>query len=141
MHPAQIFSMVNGLAFTQWLLMVILPNWKFTQWAVRKRVVPLVLSAAYCIYIAGFFKVQGGFKSLIDVRLLFSNDQLLLAGWVHYLAFDLLIGFYIFESARAKSIHYLLIIPCLILTFMFGPCGYLLYQLIQKIKTSNERTI
>ena len=35
---------------------------------------------------------EGGFGSLADVATLFQKQELLLAGWIHYLAFDLFIG-------------------------------------------------
>ncbi len=135
MNTAQVFSIVSTIAASQWLLLIILPKWKITQWLIHYPVVPLLLSVIYCVYIAGFFSIQGGgFNSITQVRQLFSDDKLLLAGWVHYLAFDLLVGFSIIKSAQTKSITHWLVIPCLILTFMFGPCGFLLYQIIQKIK-------
>jgi hypothetical protein len=131
----EVFSAVGAVAALQWLLLMVLPKWKVTRWLIDHAVVPLLLSLVYCIYIAGFFQVHGGgFGSLQQVRVLFSNDNLLLAGWVHYLAFDLLIGFTIIRSAQAKAVPHWLVIPCLVLTFMFGPCGFLLYQIIKKIK-------
>jgi hypothetical protein len=137
MNPAQIFSIVSALAAMQWLLIMILPKWRVTQWLINYTAVPLLLSVIYCIYIVSFFSVKGGgFGSIPEVRTLFSNDNLLLAGWVHYLAFDLLIGFSIIKSSEAKAISHWLVIPCLVLTFMFGPCGFLLYQIVRKIKTT-----
>lgn len=137
MNQAQVFSIVSALAAMQWLLLIILPKWKVTQWLINYPAIPLLLSVIYCIYIGGFFNIKGGgFGSIPEVRTLFSNDNLLLAGWVHYLAFDLLIGFSILKSAQAKAISHWLVMPCLALTFMFGPCGFLLYQIVQKIKTS-----
>jgi hypothetical protein len=137
MNPDQVFSAVGAIAALQWLLLIVLPKWKVTTWLIDHAVVPLLLSVIYCIYIMGFFNTSGGgFNSLQQVHVLFNNDNLLLAGWVHYLAFDLLIGFSILKSAQAKSISHWLLIPCLALTFMFGPCGFLLYQIIQKVKTS-----
>jgi hypothetical protein len=137
MAPAQVFSAVSAIAALQWLLLILIPRWKITQWLINYTAVPLLLSVIYCIYIAGFFGMQGGgFSSIQQVRTLFTSDNLLLAGWVHYLAFDLLIGFSIIKSAQAKNLSHWLVIPCLALTFMFGPCGFLLYQAIQKIKTN-----
>jgi hypothetical protein len=137
MSTEQVFSAVSTIAALQWLLLIVLPKWKVTHWLIDHAVIPLLLSLVYCIYIADFFKADGGgFGSLQQVRILFSNDNLLLAGWVHYLAFDLLIGFTIIKAAQTKLISHWLIIPCLVLTFMFGPCGYLLYQIIIKIKTT-----
>jgi hypothetical protein len=137
MDQAQVFSIVSAIAALQWLLLILLPKWKVTQWLASHLAVPLLLSVIYCIYIAGFFNIHGGgFGSIQEVRTLFRDDNLLLAGWVHYLAFDLLIGFSIIKSAQANAISHWLVIPCLALTFMFGPCGYLLYQIIYKIKSS-----
>ena len=137
MNPGQVFSAVGAIAALQWLLLIALPKRKVTTWLIDHAAVPLLLSVIYCIYIMGFFNTPGvGFNSLQQVHALFNNDNLLLAGWVHYLAFDLLIGFSILQSAQAKSISHWLLIPCLALTFMFGPCGFLLYQIIQKVKTS-----
>jgi len=135
MDTSQIFSLAGSLAALQWLLLIILPKWRVTLWLIRYPMVPIVLSGIYCIYITGFFSISGGgYKSLQQVRTLFANDNLLLAGWVHYLAFDLLIGFAIIRSSQEKTISHWLVIPCLVLTFMFGPLGFLLYQIIKKIR-------
>jgi hypothetical protein len=58
---------------------------------------------------------------------LFANRWLLLAGWVHYLVFDLLVGRWEVLDARDRQISHAVVIPCLLLTFMFGPAGWLLY--------------
>jgi len=70
---------------------------------------------------------DGGFSSLAEVARLFENPSLLLAGWVHYLAFDLFIGAWEVRDARRLGIPHLLVVPCLVLTFMLGPVGLLLY--------------
>jgi len=135
MDTSKIFSLVSSLAAIQWLLLVILPKWRVTLWLITYPLVPIVLSVIYCIYITGFFSISGGgYESLQQVRTLFANDSLLLAGWVHYLAFDLLIGFAIIRSSQERTISHWLVIPCLVLTFMFGPVGFLLYQIIKKIR-------
>ena len=52
---------------------------------------------------------------------------MLLAGWIHYLAFDLFIGGWETRDAVRNGIPHLLVIPCLLLTFMLGPIGLLAY--------------
>ncbi len=90
--------------------------------------VPVVLAAIYSAIVAlRFFGAQGGFSSLADVALLFSNPWMLLAGWIHYLAFDLLIGTWEARDVRDRGIPHLLVLPCLTGTFLFGPAGWLLY--------------
>jgi ABA DEFICIENT 4-like len=61
------------------------------------------------------------------VRLLFQDDYLLLAGWIHYLAFDLFIGGWEARDAKRLGLPHLLLVPCLVLTFLFGPVGLLAY--------------
>jgi len=70
------------------------------------------------------------------VAQLFENHWLLLAGWVHYLAFDLFIGAWETRDAMARRIPRLLLAPCLVLTFMLGPIGLLCYHAVRA--RSNE---
>lgn len=134
MNSSPIFSLVSTIAAIQWSILIVLPKWKITKWLIAYAAIPIFFSLLYAFFIVGFFNLPGaGFGSIAKVRTLFSNDNLLLAGWIHYLAFDLLIGFHILKSAQSNAIAHLLVIPCLILTFMFGPCGYLLYQVIFKL--------
>jgi heme A synthase len=75
------------------------------------------------------------FGSLDGVMNLFQNKTLVTAGWVHYLAFDLMVGIWIKRNSMKYGISHWLIIPCLLFTFMLGPVGLLLYLLIRFIKT------
>jgi len=122
-----IFSIVNLFALVGWVLLAALPG---RRWAERVSgwVVPGVLAASYVAIIAGSWgRSPGGFSSLTDVALLFDNPWLLLAGWVHYLAFDLLIGGWIVRDARERGISHGWVLPSLVLTFLFGPAGWLSY--------------
>ncbi|MCE9600023.1 MAG: DUF4281 domain-containing protein [Spirochaetia bacterium] len=82
-------------------------------------------------WLHSFGKTQGGFGSLEGVSLLFQNPYALLAGWIHYLAFDLFVGSWISAHAAKHSISRFLILPCQFLTFMFGPVGLLSYLLLR----------
>jgi hypothetical protein len=133
--PEQVFNIASMVAGVQWLLLIFVPNSKLNSWLMRFAVVPLFLSVIYCVYIIDSFSIaDGGYGSIKQVRALFSHDRLLLAGWVHYLAFDLLIGFSLTREATARQLSRWLVIPCLFLTFMFGPVGFLTFQIIKKIK-------
>lgn len=128
MAPDQIFSMANGAALCCWLLLIALPGRAWVSRVVAGAVVPAALAVLYTVLIAMyFFRSDGGFSSLTDVARLFSHPWLLLAGWIHYLAFDLLVGSWEARDARARGISHLFVVPCLLLTFLFGPAGWLLY--------------
>lgn len=132
MKAEQIFSIASTLAIASWLLLAVAPRWRFTRLAVLSGAIPLLLSAAYLILIVLFFgSAEGGFDSLANVMKLFTNEWVVLAGWIHYLAFDLFVGSWEVKDSQANGITHWLVIPCLFLTFMFGPVGFLLYSVLR----------
>lgn len=137
MTPALVFSICSTLVLPQWLLMIIAPKWKVTQQLVTLRIIPFLLAIVYAAYIIPSFFFgggEGGFGSLAEVMLLFTKEEAVLAGWIHYLAFDLLIGGWVLKTAQRKGIHHGLVIPCLVGCFMLGPIGFLVFWLICKFK-------
>ncbi|MEO1258806.1 MAG: ABA4-like family protein [Bacteroidota bacterium] len=134
MNPDLVFTICNTIVLPQWLLMIVAPRWKVTQWLIRQPVIPVALSLVYIAYVASVFGVEGGgFGSLAEVKKLFTVDGAVVAGWVHYLAFDLLIGSWTLVKSQKHGISHFLIIPCLLLTFMAGPVGWLLYFVIRSV--------
>jgi hypothetical protein len=134
MTPTVLFDAANWFAIAGWLALIVAIVMNHA-W-LRDKLVgiywPLVLSVGYCIAIyLGFGQSGGGFDSLAAVRKLFSNDWALLAGWVHYLAFDLFVGAWIAGAAIRDGVSRWFLIPVLPLTFLFGPGGFLLYQALK----------
>lgn len=122
-----IFSAVNLLALSSWVLLVVFPRRRFTE-LVASQLAPALLCVAYAAVVVTLWgRIPGGFSSLAAVRQLFDNPWMLLAGWIHYLAFDLFVGSWIVRDARNRGIAHGLLLPLLPLTFMFGPAGYLSY--------------
>ena len=115
-----------------WLLLIFLPRWKYSASVISAVVIPTLLALLYAwLSLVHLNSTDGGFGSLAEVRLLFSNDFLLLAGWIHYLAFDLFIGSWEIRDSQKQGIHHFAVIPCLILTFLLGPVGLLCYLAIR----------
>ncbi|MBA3322705.1 MAG: DUF4281 domain-containing protein [Pyrinomonadaceae bacterium] len=128
MSPEQLFSLCGALVLPGWLLLIFVPRWKWTARVIAAWVLPLTLAVVYLVLVATHFgDSEGGFGSLAEVSRLFQNPHNLLAGWIHYLAFDLFIGSWEVRDAQRIGIHHLLVVPCLILTFLLGPVGLLLY--------------
>jgi hypothetical protein len=125
-----LFSLAGLVVVPGWLMLLLAP----AGWRVRAFVVlsALLLSLLYAGLIGTFWmQGQGGFGSLADVAALFAHPGLLLAGWVHYLAFDLLVGLWEREEATRIGLSRWLLAPCLALTFMFGPIGWLLFMTLR----------
>jgi hypothetical protein len=132
MTANHVFSIVNPIALLSWLLLIALPRRRWVIDVVAGFAVPVLFAIVYtAIILTNFFGSAGGFSSLPDVALLFSNPWLLLAGWTHYLAFDLLVGTWEVRDAGERGVSHLLLVPCLVLTFLFGPAGWLLYQVLR----------
>ena len=126
-----VFSACNMLALVGWLLLLALPR---NQRALRiaGTVIPLLLAEVYLVvFLLNVRGSSGGFSSLAGVAQLFANHWLLLAGWVHYLAFDLFIGAWETRDAMARGVSRLLLAPCLFMTFMLGPIGLLCYHIVR----------
>lgn len=136
MDPQSLFGICNLAAMVGWLILILSRYIKIADIIIQKGVIPILLSLVYLYLIIGYFgSGDGGFGSIEEVRQLFQSDHALLAGWVHYLAFDLWLGCWELGDARKNGVPHLLLIPCFFLTFMFGPIGLLTYLLIRTIIT------
>jgi hypothetical protein len=136
MTPAEVFKIVGMMAMPMWILLIFLPKWKVTRFLIDYKIIPIALSGIYAIFIIQAIQIGGmmDFGSLKSVMQLFTEENAVLAGWVHYLAFDLLIGMWIVNQNKELNIHPIIIAPCLFGTFMFGPVGFLVFMIIRAIK-------
>jgi len=135
--PDFYFSLASPLALLGWALLVLAPRWRFTRLLVLSGALPLGLAAAYAGLIAvhylGPHRGEGGFGSLAQVAALFRDPWALLAGWVHYLCFDLAVGSWETRDAHRRGVPHLTLVPCLLTTFLVGPLGLLLYSAVRRI--------
>ena len=139
MNPNQIFSIVNALALVGWILLIVLPRRRWAADVAARSVMPGVFAVMYVAIVAPhWLGSSGGFSTLLDVATLFSQPWLLLAGWIHYLAFDLFVGGWEVRDARERGIPHLATVPSLALTFMFGPAGWLSYACVRALHASRS---
>lgn len=132
----QLVKLSSAICLIGWILLIVLPYWQYTDKLVVSAVVALLCGIyTYLLFVHKNIKGEryprGNFWTLAGVVNLFKNPRAVLAGWVHYLAFDLMVGLYIKNDALAHGINFWFIIPCLLLTLMFGPAGLLAYFLLK----------
>lgn len=129
--PDLLFQIANPVALLGWALLVLAPRWRGTQHLVISGALPLLLAASYLLIISYQTLAHpasgGGFGSLDEVAALFRQPWALLAGWVHYLAFDQFVGSWEVRDAQRRDLPHGWLVPCLLLTFLLGPVGLLLY--------------
>ena len=138
MSYEDMFGIAGNITMLGWLLLIVVPYWKYTRPVVQFGLISILLSFLYAYLI--FFAPGGSmdfssFGSLEGVMELFTDPKVTLAGWVHYLAFDLWVGSWEVGDAKKHGINRWLLVPCLFFTFMLGPVGLLLYLILRSIMT------
>ena len=121
-----------------WLMLIIIPNSKFTQFFVNSIIVPLILSATYTyiIYqailmdepIFDFFKL---YLSIDNLYTLFATESFLLVFWLHFLTLNLFLGSWISRDGIKYNMPRSLVFLPLILVYFTGPLGLVLYWIIR----------
>jgi Domain of unknown function (DUF4281) len=125
----QIFGAANAIALASWLCLIMLPRWPWLMAAIRHVIIGALAIAYAALVMIFFFRVEdGGFGSIAQVRALFMSDPVLVAGWLHYLAFDLFVGLWIAGKSAEIGLSRILQAPILLGTFMFGPLGLLMFM-------------
>lgn len=135
MTADDLFGLASAAVLPGWLILIFAPR---GQWVWLDRVpaliLPLALSALYSGLILTYFGASGGgFGSIAAVRMLFASDYGLVAGWVHYLAFDLIVGAMMATKMDQMGLSRLSQAPLLGLIFLFGPIGVLLIWITESV--------
>ena len=138
MTAERLFPILNLLAIAGWLPLLFVPRARWATTTVPAAVAVLLAVAYVALIAASVPGGAGGFASLADVRLLFADDLALLAGWAHYLDFDLLVGAWEVRDARRRGIRHVLVVPALALTFLLGPAGLLVYLAVRAVASRRD---
>jgi ABA4-like protein len=141
MAPEVLFKFANLFAVAGWICLIagIVTNRPWLRDRLAGLYWPMMIAAGYALaIIAGWSTSEGGFASLPGVRELFANDWVLLAGWMHYLAFDLFVGAWIAAETERANLSRLVLVPVLPLTFLLGPTGFLLFNIVRFIHRRSQ---
>ena len=137
-----LFSIFNPLALVGWVALLAYPFAPRVIGVLAGLVIPGLLSLAYTVLILVHWSgAPGGYDSLANVMALFTDPGIALAGWAHYLAFDLFLGTWAARMGREHGVPHVLIIPCLLLTFLFGPVGFVLTLLLVGLSRLRSGTL
>jgi len=133
-----IYLWVNLGILPFWLMLIIIPNSKFTQIFVNSIVLPLILSVAYVYLIYQTILLDGPlldvfklYLSLDNLYTVFATETFLLIFWIHFLALNLFLGCWVSRDAIKYNISRGLVFIPLILIYFTGPLGLVLYWLFR----------
>lgn len=131
--PDALFSAASSLAMLGWIALALSParaRWASAAHLFAGRVVPLLMAVVYVVLFLRNGMADGGYGSLAEVQRLFAVPELLTAGWLHFLAFDLFVGAWIAQRSAELGLPHLALLPLLVLTFLFGPAGLLAFVML-----------
>ena len=121
-----------------WLLIIFFPQSHLCKYLATSIFPIFLLSAAYIFILyqayIGSFDFIGNFNlylGLSYVSELFRDDLYLLMFWTHFVAVNLFIGGWILKDSNKFSINKFVLTFPLILTYLIGPLGILLYWIIR----------
>ena len=128
-----LFKAASYAVLPFWLLLIAAPRWSWTQRLVHGPVVLLLLTPIYAFMLFGYAPPpkEMSFLTLYGVMVGFSAPHVVVAGWIHYLIFDLFVGAWESRDAIRRGVPHILVVPCLVATLLVGPVGLLLYVLVR----------
>lgn len=135
--PDTMYLVLNFGVMPFWALLILLPHARITEVAVHSVLVPLVLGVTYAWLLATAIAGPpappdgSGFATLPELMKTFTAPTAVVAGWAHYLVFDLFVGSWEARDAQRIGLHHLVVAPCILITFLVGPIGLLLYLMVR----------
>jgi hypothetical protein len=127
-----LFSVAGIVSMAGWLALVASPYVPRGADRFAGIVCPVGLALLYAgISLVAPVEEGAGFGTFAEITVLFASADSLLAGWIHFLAFDLVVGAWICRTARAEKIGFGWVLPCLPLTFLLGPLGFLAFNAVR----------
>eukprot|EP00435_Cladocopium_sp_Y103_P025453 s2378_g6.t1 len=133
-NSAELFP-VSNVSLLTWGLLIFLPSWEYLKPAAL--VAPVVNAVLYVATISFLLThpdpASADLLSLDGIVTAFRNPDGVLAGWLHYCVFDPLVGLGEVLDSQQNKVPHFLVVPCLILTLLFGPMGFLSYLAVRTV--------
>ena len=133
-----IYLWTNFGVFPFWLMLIIIPNSKITQFFINSIIIPLILGSIYVFIIyqailldepfVDIFKI---YFSIDNLYTIFAIENFLLTFWIHFVVINLFLGSWVSRDGVKYNIPKKLVAVPLILIYLSGPVGLVLYWLFR----------
>jgi hypothetical protein len=125
-----LFQVSNILVLPFWLLMIVLPHWRWTKRIIGSPWIAAPTALVYAILVlpsAGTLLPALAQPTLAGIAALLGTPEAAAIAWAHFLTFDLLTGRWAYLDSGARKISAWIMAPVQLLIFLLGPLGFLLY--------------
>ncbi len=139
MDASDVYVLAGIAIFIPWLLLLFAPYGRLTDRAAQLFAVLFMASGTW--FIVHFFlqaDVRSELLCLDCLAKLFANEHMVVAAWLNYLSFGLFAGLWIIHDGDSVAIpHFYRLVP-LLLTFLAGPLGVVVYLLMRYLRTGKQ---
>ena len=133
-----IYLWINFGVIPFWLMLIAIPNSRFTQFFINSVILPLILSTAYIYVIYKMFLLDEPIFEIFQIYLgldslytLFDSESFLLIFWIHFVTINLFLGSWISRDAIKYNMPRGLAFVPLVMIYFTGPVGLVLYWLLR----------
>ena len=133
-----LYFWVNLGVLPFWLILIFFPSSNINKFFVTSILPILLLSGAYIFALYKSYLNTYDFISNFELYLsisnlsnLFSNNLFLILFWIHFVSINLFIGGWMVRDSQKLLINKILVSFPLIITYLIGPLGVLIYWLIR----------
>ncbi|CAK9070321.1 Uncharacterized protein SCF082_LOCUS35009 [Durusdinium trenchii] len=139
---AELFPIANAAPLVTWLLLIFFPSWEHLP---KAALAAPVFNAVLYVAAIGFLLTHPDpeaasvdLTSLDGIVAAFRNPDGVFAGWLHYCVFDPLVGLGEVLDSQQQKVPHFLVVPCVILTLLFGPMGFLSYLTVRTVYLASK---
>ena len=137
-----IFALSSLLVMPFWFLMIFLPRWRWTKRLLASVWVSALAAVLYtALVLPQIAQVLPAVlnPNLAEIASLLSTERGATIAWVHFLAFDLFVGRWVYLDSQNRQLSSWLISPTLFFVLMLGPFGFVLYLFIRQFRPAPAR--
>lgn len=139
-----VFSLSSLLVMPFWALMILAPRWTWTRRIMTSPLVILPAALLYAVLVApNVLSVLPALANpnLAGITALLGSQSGATIAWVHFLAFDLFVGRWVYLDSLERAISPFLMAVVLLVVLMFGPLGFAVYLGVRAVAgTRNPQT-
>jgi hypothetical protein len=139
-----LFSLSSLLVMPFWFMMIFLPAWKWTKRVIASPWIIALAAALYAVLVLpGVLQILPAVMNpnLAGIQSLLGTPTGAIIAWVHFLAFDLFVGRWVYLDSRERNLSPLIVSPIMFFVLMLGPLGFLVYlfvRLMRQIQATNK---
>ena len=143
----QIYTFFTMEMVYLWLNLGVLPFWFVLVVFPKSQICKVFITSIFPIFILSLFYTYLLYNAHIDgydflknfklylglgeISILFENQSFLILFWVHFLAMNLFCGGWIVSDSQIFSMNKFLVSIPLIITYLIGPIGIVIYWIIR----------